>query len=329
MRDTRWLIGVAGFIGLLAAAVYGHQKRFEARCSTRVSPGSMVLVHGESVNVWCQGAGDPLVLMEASELGGSLEYERVLRSVARRTTACAWDRPGMGLSPPTKSGTSVPEQGERIMTALAIMGKTGAYGRIVTVGASAGGLVSLYLARQYPKQVVGVVLVDAIGPEAVDRLPGQIARLGREARLAAVGAHLGLLPIIDPLNLSDADACETYWPENFDASADLLSGLPESVRLLRKTPPLPPTTQLVVLRHGRQGDFLGNGVNFEEQSAMEPAWASLQQNLAATSKLGRSRVIARSGHRIHVEQPESVVQAIDDVIDTVGLRRFPCLGDSH
>jgi pimeloyl-ACP methyl ester carboxylesterase len=266
---------------------------------------------GGPVHVWCEGSGYPLVLFEASALGNATEFDRVLHAVARQTTACAWDRPGMGFSPPTTGGTSVPEQGERILAALSNARRGGP---IVTVGAAAGGLISLYLARQHPDRVVGVVLVDAIGPEAVERFEEPLAKVAASTRLSALGARLGLLPIIDPLRLSEADACLTYWPEVFEAATDMLSGLPESARLVKRSPPLSPTMPLIVLRHGRPGDLAGLAASADEQAIAEPTWIGLQMHLASQSNAGRIRVVPRSGHLIATEHPEAVVQAIDDML---------------
>jgi pimeloyl-ACP methyl ester carboxylesterase len=320
MSVKRALIPVAAVVGLLVAIVLGHQRHFEAGCATQTRPGTLVPAPGGPVNVWCEGRGWPLVLLEASGLGNAAQYERVLHAVGRRTTACAWDRPGMGSSPLTTGGTTVPDQGERILAALSNSARSGP---LITVGASEGGLISLYLARQHPESVVGVVLVDALGPEAVERFSAPLAKVASSSRWAALGGRLGLLSLLNPLHLSEADACMTYWPEVFDASTDLMSRLPESARLVQRCPPLSPRMPLVVLRHGQPGNLVGTAASAEEQVAAEPTWIALQQKLAAQSRAGRLRVVPRSGHLIAVEQPEAVVQAIDDVLDEVGAPSVP------
>ncbi len=200
----------------------------------------------------------------------------------------------------------------------------GAEGRIITVGASAGGLISLYLARQHPERVVGVVLIDALTPEIVDRFHAPLAKLARSAQLAGLGARLGLVQMLNPLRLSDKEACLTYWPEVFDATSDLLSGLPEAARAVRRTPPLSKRMPMIVLRHGRPGDFFGVGLTSAEQAAAEPAWQELQHNVSAQSVAGRLRVVPHSGHSILKEEPRAVVEAIDDILEfTPATRATP------
>jgi pimeloyl-ACP methyl ester carboxylesterase len=328
MSFKRALIPAAAVVGLIVAVVLGHQRHFESGCAAQTRPGSLMSAPGGAVNVWCEGRGWPLVLLEASGLGDATQYERVMHAVGRRTTVCAWDRPGMGSSPTTTGKTSAPEQGERILAALS---NSALSGPLVTVGASAGGLVSLYLARQHPDRVVGMVLVDALGPEAVERFAAPLAKVASSARWGAVGGRLGLLSLLNPLHLSERDACMTYWPEVFDAATDLLNGLPESARLVKSCPPLSPRMPLIVLRHGRPGDLVtGAGASAAEQAAAEPTWIALQQSLAAQSRDGRLRVVPKSGHLIAVEQPEAVVQAIDDVLDEIASPSIPppraCVG---
>jgi pimeloyl-ACP methyl ester carboxylesterase len=318
MWVKRRLIPSLAAVALLVAMVLGHQKRFEARCQNLPKPGVLVPAAGGLVHVWCKGTGWPVVLMESSGLGNVTQYERVLNEVSKRTTACAWDRPDMGWSPGTTGGTTAPDQGERILTAITNMGKVGP---IVAVGASTGGLISLYLARQHPERVVGLILIDAVTPEAVEAFHGSLTKLASSAERLAFAGRLGLLSLIDPLHLSEKDACLTYWPENFDAVSALVEGLPESARLVNKTPPLSPRMPLIVLRHGRPGDLVGAGASASDQKAAEPKWIALQQSLAAQSRAGRLRVVPQSGHLIAIEAPQAVVQAIDDVVDMTTVVR--------
>ena len=163
--------------------------------------------------------------------------------------------------------------------------------------------------------MVGVVLIDALTPEIVERFHAPLAKLAGSARLAGLGARLGLVQMVNPLRLSDKEACLTYWPEVFDAAGDLLSGLPEAARAVKRTPPLSKKMPMVVLRHGRPGDLFSVGLTSPEQAAAEPAWQQLQHDVTAQSVAGRLRVVPHSGHSILKEEPRAVVQAIDDILE--------------
>ena len=310
-RGVLWLLVGLGLIAIVGLV---KQRRFEARCAARNWPGAIVRTPDGPVHLWCEGTGDPVVLLEASGLGSSLQYRRVLQAVAQRTTACSWDRPGMGLSPPTRGAASAPEQGERILAALSESGKNG---QLVLVGASAGGLISLYLARRHPARVVGVVLVDALGPDAVDQFAKPLAKLATSAQRAAWAARFGVLTTLDPFKLSAEDACLTYRPDVLSATSDFLSALSESARLVRRCPPLPERMPLIVVRHGRAGDLVGSSATYAEQVAAEPNWVRLQEGLAAQSRVAQIRVVDGSGHLIADERPDAVIAAVGDVLDMI------------
>jgi pimeloyl-ACP methyl ester carboxylesterase len=299
---------------LVAGAGVWAQRRFEARCARRSWPGALVPAPGGPLHLWCVGQGEPVVLLEPSGLGTTMQYAPVLEAIGSRTKACAWDRPGLGTSPLGTGGSTAPELGEEILGALA---QQGIRGPLVVVGASASGLAALYLARCHAERVAGLVLLDALGPDGVARFAAPFARLEASTRNLAWAARLGALRVLDPFHLSEADACLTYRPSVFDATSALLRGLPESARRVNACPPLRDTMPLRVLRHGRAGDLVGPAMTPEEQQAAEPVWIELQEALAAQSTRGQLRVVEGSGHLIAAERPEAVVRAIRNVLDAI------------
>jgi pimeloyl-ACP methyl ester carboxylesterase len=317
VRVSLLLLAVAGAVVVVGVSA---QRAFERRCRERAWPGALVPTPAGPVHLWCEGEGQPIVLLEASGLGNALQYERVLPELARHTTTCAWDRPGMGQSPPGAAAGSAPAQGEQILAALA---QQRIVGPLVVVGASAGGLVSLALARCHPERVVGAVLVDAVGPDAAGPLAAPFRRLEATTRRAAWAARLGWLRVLDPFHLPEPEACLTYRPSVFAAASDLLAGFGASARAVSRCGPLAGTMPLVVLRHGRVGDLVGAAASPEEQRAFEPTWVALQEGLARQSTRGQLRVVAGSGHLIVDERPDVVVQAVHDVLDTLAGARSP------
>ncbi len=70
---------------------------------------------------------------------------------------------------------------------------------------------------------------------------------------------------------------------------------------------------MIVLGHGIpiQGP---KKVSPETASGRERIWGEMQADLAVRSTHGELRIAEHSGHNIHLEQPELVIQAIRDVI---------------
>jgi pimeloyl-ACP methyl ester carboxylesterase len=163
----------------------------------------------------------------------------------------------------------------------ALLAAAGIRGPYVLAGASFGGLNAQLFAAEHPRDVAGLVLVDAVHPDLDRRIARVLSPSEEGAREAALAAN---------------GEGATY--------ADLLA----SDRQVRDAGPLP-AVRLVVLRHG---------ASFEPGSRPDPRverlWTRLQRDLAARSPFGRYVRVPGSHHRIAEDHPEAVVDAIREVV---------------
>ena len=73
------------------------------------APGVMIEVEEQRLHVRCEGDGNPVVLFESGIAASSLiSWARVLGQVAAFTRACAYNRAGLGWSPPPRHRRTVP-----------------------------------------------------------------------------------------------------------------------------------------------------------------------------------------------------------------------------
>jgi len=150
----------------------------------------------------------PLVVLEAGAFGFSADWAAVQDKLSRRSLrSLAYDRAGLGFSrlgPEPRDGQAIVQDLERL---LAHLGEPGPF---VLCGHSMAGLhVRLFAARNAGR-VIGVVLVDATTPEAMDSkmISGFVEHFGRASRLAAWGAEAGLLAPLSGTGLGDAIGLE-------------------------------------------------------------------------------------------------------------------------
>ncbi len=146
-------------------------------------------VGGYRLYLQCIGAGSPTVVLEAGLGSPSEVWGLVQPGVARFTRVCAYDRAGVGGSDagprPRTSGT--------IVAALhTLLRRAGVGGPYVLVGHSIGGFHARLYAHRYPREVAGMVLVDASHPDQLARELAALPpyRTGESAALAAVRADL-------------------------------------------------------------------------------------------------------------------------------------------
>ncbi len=285
----------------------------------------LVDIGGRSLYLECRGEGSPTVILEAGAGGRADVWSQdlkqpegmrtmVLPGVAAFTRVCAYDRPGTltdgnpALDPdaplfyPSRSDP-VPQPRttqERVNDLHALLGAAAIPGPYVLVGHSAGGLVERLYASEYPDEVVGMVLLDSTHEDVWLRF--------REALAPDQWTEFEALTVTNQ-ELIDAypDAERWYTAPLAD---DATTG---QVRQARKDAPLRPMP-LFVLAHGIPFDAPLPGWPSEK---MEAIMSALQQDLATLVPNARLEVATESGHNIHQDQPQLVIDAIQQVVTAV------------
>ncbi|HEY0163796.1 MAG TPA: alpha/beta hydrolase, partial [Sphingomicrobium sp.] len=123
-----------------------------------IKPQRLVtLKDGRRINLYCRGVGPTTVLFDSGASDWSSIWALVQPAVARRSTACTYDRAGLGRSDPApepRTPTAIVEDMHELIRAAGLTRP------LVLVGHSLGGFnVKLYAAT-YPEDVSGLVLVD-------------------------------------------------------------------------------------------------------------------------------------------------------------------------
>jgi pimeloyl-ACP methyl ester carboxylesterase len=243
-------------------------------------------VGGRRLFLRCTGHRSPTVVFEG---GLTSDWYELQNRLAPFTRVCSYDHPNRpwSRSDPAPTPRTARDFVADLHTLLHVARVPGPY---VLAGHSNGGLFTLLYASTYPRQVAGLVLIDAVHPATIKR------------RLAM------LKPILSPEEWQDArHQMITLQPRLLDLEqVDMWTSERQTRRALRRSPirPMP----LVVLARGHPDP----GTPFVELE--EPFWRQLQRELARLVPGGRLVVATQSGHDIQHEQPELVLDAIHDVV---------------
>jgi pimeloyl-ACP methyl ester carboxylesterase len=149
------------------------------------------------------------------------------------------------------------------------------------VGHSAGGMLVRQFQTEYPKNVVGMVLVDSAHEEQIWRFRA-----------------------IDPNSIhvpGGDEALERHGYLRTGERSQWHADIP-----------------LIVIEHGIP--ITASGPEAARSAQFESAMQAMQRDLASRSKYGELRVAEHSGHDIELDQPEMVVQAINDVLREVAAQ---------
>lgn len=256
----------------------------------------------------CEGKGSPTVILESGFRNDSdvwtvsyLGKQAVFPAVAKFTQVCTYDRPGtIGWEADKFSRSSaqtMPRTAQSVVTDLhALLQAAHVKPPFVMVGHSLGGLFVRLYASTYPKDVVGMVLVDSFSEKLRDML---------SKKDWSAYQYLTEQP---PVQLKEYKDLEQI---NFDAASTAMAQA-------QKTNPLQPMP-LIIISRGKASEI---PVSAEiSQKILEQAWRKSQHSLTALTPHAKFIIAKQSEHYVQFFQPELVISAIHQTVEKVRLNR--------
>jgi pimeloyl-ACP methyl ester carboxylesterase len=305
------LLWTAAVTAALFGIGYAYEKVQESRDRRLYpAPGKIVDVGGRRMHIFCQGnAVGPTVIIEQGAGSPSLVWRPVQATIAKFARVCTYDRAGYQWSDPVEADRGLDD---RVADLHAVLERAEVPAPYILVGHSLGGLIVRRFARVYPDQTAGMILVDSpdepvVFRESMRAFYVQGVRMQRILRAAARFGLVRLLGRYVPMLMLPDDAMGyalCVRPEHAAAAADDLRALLNAPQTVRQ--PEPPGSlgdrPLVVLSHG---------VPFPPMAAvMEAGWTDGQDRLSHLSSDSALIVAEKSGHLIHIDEPELVVESV-------------------
>ena len=299
---------------------------------------------GRSLNLYCLGEGSPVVVFEGGLTEPTNTWGLVQPHVGAETTACSYDRAGVGysdeISRPATAQNMVDDL-HRLLTAAKLRPP------YIMVGASSGALNARLFAYTYPGEVVGLVLVDpshedqtesfrkldprGLSPEEWDAQVIEPTIALRRECIAAIEANI--LPDSEMHKKCSFSPYPQLSPEVQEATTRFQMAprfqraqLSEEEHVFRttvhqlKTATRPlGTMPVVVLAQDRPPAPTEplSEERRERRAARYELWLSLSQASARVSERGEMRIVPGAGHNIALEKPEAVISAVHDVIRAI------------
>ena len=274
---------------VLCVGICGQCTSAQRRATdVRSSPWTekLVDVGGRRLYVKCSGEarnGIPVVVMDAGMGNASDVWSLVQPKVAQFARVCSYDRAGMGKSdraPQAHTSNDIVNDLHNLLTNARINPP------YVLVGHSLGGMNARLYASKYPNEVVGIVLVDSAHEDENDRM-------------------LALLPPEIKKNAKPEDMI-IRSAEDIDFNRSV-----EQVRAANWHGDIP----LIVLTRGSATFNPSDYVVPSLAPKFEEIRLELQKELVGRSSRGKQIMAENSGHNIHRDQPELVIEAIRQVIE--------------
>jgi len=297
------------------------------------APGFFVTVNGKPVHVQKQGDSGPPVILEAGIAATSLSWRLVDHELAKFATVYSYDRAGFGWS----DSNDRPKVARDLIEAMReTMEAAGVPVPRIVVGHSFGGMMMRMYAAMYPREVAGLVLVDALPAEEWFPLDAQRTRmLGRAVELSRRGIWLARHGVVR-FALRSLERGNQTIPRLFSLLGGS-GGTGVTQRIAGQISKFPRDIQGQIRAHwSRSSSFQTMAEYLVELPAScaqalvcpalenkplivlsaeqgRPGHQGRQARLAKLSRRGDFRVVPGSTHWIMLDDPESIVEAVREL----------------
>ena len=297
------LVVVVPLVDSLAVAVAAETGNFA---------GLVDIGGGRKMYLKCSGIGSPAVVLVGGLRASADDWDisnkskpTVFAKVAMFTRVCACDRPGtpVGEKPSRSDPVSQPTTAKNAVADLhALLRAADKAGPYVLVGHSYGGLVVRLYASTYPKDVFGLVLIDAFSEGLQDAETPQQWAIQRTLVQNDDPENLALYPALERIDVDGS--CDQI------RAAPALHPMPVVVLSADRPwgPQVPPMIAAGKLPADIPPDF-----GYVTDAAQKKA----QERLAKLVPNEKHITNTNSGHEIHKEQPQIVIDAIREVVEAV------------
>lgn len=324
-------IGIAVILIVLFLLTLFAGARAKARLKAKYPPpGKLVDVGGYKLHIQCEGTGSPAVVMEAGLGDSSTIWAKVWPEVAKTTRVCIYDRAGLGWSEASPKPPTAKVIVEELYTLLTNANIPAPY---ILIGHSIGGVYMRLFAHTYPNEVAGMVLVDSSHEEQMLRAPEAFVKFNDESTqkmirqlemfkpFAAMGVF-ALFPYKVPADdLMPKDAKEAYQAMAAKGTGFLeaviaeTKAIEESMAQVRAAQ-IKTLGDIPVIVLSRGQGVLPPDVKLPEDvvKQFDEGWQQMQKEMAGMSSRGKRIVAEESGHYIHLQQPELVIEVIKEVV---------------
>jgi pimeloyl-ACP methyl ester carboxylesterase len=224
----------------------------------------------------------------------------------------------------------MPRTSEQIAKELhSLLQNSGEVAPYLLVGHSLGGYNVRVYNGNYPREVMGLVLVDAPQEDQYGLLPAawnqiydsQLKRYKKQARWSPFLVGLGIARFMLWRQGNVDEYTYLIQPKWLRARANELEMIKVSAQQARASDNMSGKPLAVVTAGKNSDQILVNGLSKQDLDDFYRIWITdLQVRLVHLSAQGKQIIVADSGHNIPAERPDTIVSAVREMATSAGSR---------
>ncbi|MBK3517181.1 alpha/beta fold hydrolase [Carboxylicivirga marina] len=232
------------------------------------------------------GTGKPTVIIEAGLGFGLMHYDTLQTLIPHFTRVISYDRPGLGNSTQSPNPRILPNYVNELKQFLDHEKIKPPY---ILVGHSLGGLIIRYFTHMYPDHVAGLVFIDHPHEDWFEYI----------RTTHAAEDIIKFNKIFDPSLNQTTGIIKEEW-EQYEINCELIKGI--------EIPSQIPVRMITAIKYGRNQESVGY-----HRDDMK-VWADMQASIIENVQDAEQIITTKSGHSIHLTEPELVVNAIKELV---------------
>jgi len=294
--------------------------------------GTLVKLSHYHLHAYQIGKGNPTVVFVSGAGNDCLIWQLVQPKVAKFTSTLSYDRAGLGWS----ESTDNPRTAEFIAHELQqLLINSDSQPPYVMVGHSMGGIYARKYAQLFPDTVVGMVLVDSPHEELNLHLPQRIREADRKQEQEIIHQMQQYLELMSQMSHEEfielskkpegqpepfpseivALRRDRVRPKTIQAMIDEMKALEGNTsQQWEQTSILDSKPLVILIAQEMQADVK---LTDEENILADNIVKRAQQDLSILSCNSQTIVVPDSSHFIQVDQPQAIVNAIREVLETI------------